>query len=154
MNHPYAAYQNAYQTVSKTRQIVMLYEGTIRFLQQASDAMDNQRIEERYHLLVKASDVIVGLQSCLDFEADEEVARTLFDFYSDIDMRIMQLQRSNDKAECEAIIDEIKGMRDIWKQIDETSQMTQPTPASQPHGMNADPAPVSERAENGVFVSA
>ena len=158
MNHPYAAYQNAYQTVSKTRQIVMLYEGTIRFLQQAREAMDSNRIEERYHLLIKASDVIIGLQSCLDFDADKQVAHTLFDFYADIDMRIMQLQRSNNIEECNAIIDELKGMRDIWKDIDEKTQTQQKNAVSQPEisaqSQQSTDTSHAQEMQNGVFVSA
>ncbi len=154
MNHPYAAYQNAYQTVSKTRQIVMLYEGTIRFMQQAREAMEEKRIEDRYNLLIKASDVIIGLQSCLDFDADEKVARTLFDFYGDLDIRIMQLQRSNDLNECDAIIGELKAMRDVWKQIDDTAETAAPTAAAtQQESSAATDMPNLEELQNSIFVS-
>ena len=153
MNHPYAAYQNAYQTVSKTRQIVMLYEGAIRFVQQAREAIIENRIQDRYNLLMKASDVIIGLQSCLDFDADEKVATTLYDFYAGIDVRLMQVQRSNDEAECSAIIEELKGMRDVWRQIDENITATDAPPAEQ--AITTDTAPQKGMLDipNSVFVS-
>jgi flagellar secretion chaperone FliS len=153
MKLPYAAYQNAYQTVSKTRQIVMLYEGAIRFVQQAREAISENRIEDRYNLLMKASDVIIGLQSCLDFDADENVANTLYDFYARIDVRLMQLQRSNDEAECGYIIEELKGMRDVWRQIDENITATEATQAEVTAGNDAAPQKSMLDMPNTVFVS-
>ncbi len=115
----YQAYQAANQTVSKTRQIVMLYDGMIRFLRQTCEAMQEQRIEERYQLLVKVSNIVVGLQGCLDFEQSHEVATSLYDYYNSVDGRIMALHRSNSVEDCQALIDDLKVMRDLWKNIDE-----------------------------------
>ena len=38
----YKAYSRANHTVSKTRQVVMLYDGAIRFMQQAAEAMEKK----------------------------------------------------------------------------------------------------------------
>lgn len=69
-------------TVAKTRQVVMLYDGAIRYMQQAKQAINNKEIEERYKLLVRVSEILMGLQSALDFEQGGDVARILYDFYS------------------------------------------------------------------------
>lgn len=116
--HPIKAYTRASHTAAKTRQIVMLYDGAIRFLQQAKEAMEAKAIEQRYLKLTKASEVIMGLQSCLDFESGGDAARILYDFYASIDLRIMGLHRSNDAAVCGALIDELRAMRDVWDKID------------------------------------
>ncbi len=112
------AYSQAFSTVGKTRQVVMLYDGAIRFLKQAHEAMENNQIEQRFNLLVRASEIMLGLQSCLDFEQGGDVARVLYDFYSSVDSRILQLHRSNDTALCAELIKELKDMRDIWHSID------------------------------------
>lgn len=117
--NPYKAYSRASHTVAKTRQVVMLYDGAIRFLQQAKVAMETKDINERYTKLVKADEIIVGLQSCLDFDSGGSTAQVLFDFYSATEMRIMNLHRSNDALECEAIIGDLKRMRDVWYHIDQ-----------------------------------
>ena len=119
----YKAYHKASHTVSKTRQVVMLYEGAIRFLQQAGDAMDKKEIERRYHALTRASEIVSGLQSCLDFDSAENMARILFDFYTNIDLRILALHRTADKAACDQIIVELKQMRDVWETIDRGSDV-------------------------------
>lgn len=121
MGHPnnsYKAYKHAAHTVSKTRQVVMLYDGAIRFLQQAGEAIENKDYELRFQRLSRVSDIIIGLQSCLDFDSGGSSARILFDFYTSIDQRIFNLHRSNDPAACQAIIADIKKMRDAWDHID------------------------------------
>jgi flagellar protein FliS len=118
---PYKAYVRASHTASKTRQVVMLYEGIIRFLQQAKSAMEAKDYEQRYLRLTRASDVVMGLQSCLDFDNGGKVAQTLYDFYSGVDARILSLHRTNDIAACEALIKNLKDMRDVWERIDHQS---------------------------------
>lgn len=117
--HSYKAYHRATHTVAKTRQVVMLYEGAIRFLQQAREAMEKKAIEKRYQKLTRASEIIMGLQACLDFDAGGDAAQVLYDFYSSIDARIMTLHRTNDIAACDTVIAELRDMRDVWNKIDQ-----------------------------------
>ncbi len=126
---PYKAYSRASHTVAKTRQVVMLYDGAIRFIQQAKVAIEAKDINERYGKLVKAGDVIVGLQSCLDFESGGHTAQVLYDFYSTTELRILNLHRSNDANECDALVRDLKQMRDVWYRIDAGSDVLSDTPA-------------------------
>lgn len=116
--HPLNAYTRASHTVAKTRQVVMLYDGAIRFLQQAKAAMETTDISERYTKLAKAGEVIAGLQSCLDFDSGGQTAQVLYDFYAATEMRILALHRTNDAAECDALINDLKQMREVWHHID------------------------------------
>lgn len=118
MSTRYQAYSKASHTVAKTRQVVMLYDGIIRFMSQAKEAMAKGEIERRFKTLSRASEIIAGLQACLDHDAGGDTANVLSDFYSAIDMRIFQLHRTNDVAECEALITELKSMREVWNGID------------------------------------
>jgi flagellar protein FliS len=115
----YQAYAAATQTVAKTRQIVMLYDGAIRFIRQAKEAIRDGRIEERYHLLIKTSGIIGGLQSCLDFENGGNVAKILYQFYSSIDGRLFSIHHNNSIESCDEIIADLKQMRDVWHDIDQ-----------------------------------
>ena len=134
----YKAYANATQTLAKTRQIVLLYDGLIRFVQQAKTAIENKRIEERFNLLIKASEVISGLQACLDFEKGGEVAKILYSFYASIDSRIYSIHRTNSLETCDEVIAELRQMREAWAEIDQNSSAQEaaaaapaaPTPAA------------------------
>lgn len=118
ISNPLKAYSRATHTVSKTRQVVMLYDGAIRFLQQAMEAIERKDYEARYHKLMRVSDIMVGLQASLDFNAGDAVAGMLYDFYASVDRRLFALHRSNDIAECQALIAAIKEMREAWHTID------------------------------------
>lgn len=139
MKQQYQAYVQATHTVAKTKQIVMLYDGAIRFIQQAKEAIRDKRIEDRYRLLLKASEIIYGLQGALDFENGGRIAKVLYNYYSGIDMRIFAVQRTNSIEECDAIIGDIKQMRDVWEEIDE--QMAGGLLSAQEHAVPETPAP-------------
>lgn len=116
--NPIKAYGRAAHTVAKTRQVVMLYDGIIRFMKQAAEAMEAGAIEERYLKLTRASEVVSGLQNSLDFDSGGQTAQVLFDFYSSVDARIIGMHRQPDAAVCQAIIADLKDMRDVWDGID------------------------------------
>jgi len=114
----YKAYNRASHTVGKTRQVVMLYDGAIRFLKQAREDMVAGNIEGRFNKLVRVGEIIMGLQSCLDFDSGGESAKVLYSFYSGIDMRIISLHRTNSVEVCDQVINDLKEMRDVWDKID------------------------------------
>ena len=118
----YNAYSMATRTVAKTRQVVMLYDGIIKYLKQAEIAIDEERIEDRFNLLSKASEIVLGLQVSIDFETGGNIANVLHDFYSNISMRVLGINFVKDKdlakEKCEELIAELKQMRDTWDNID------------------------------------
>jgi len=142
--HKYQAYVSATHTVGKTQQIIMLYDGTIRLLQQAKEAMSEKRIEDRFHLLIKASSIIQGLQGCLDFENGKEIAGVLYNFYSGVDNKLFALHRSNSVEDCEEIIKDLKQMRDAWVAVDGASAPQMPAPAAS--AAQAEPVPAAPSA--------
>lgn len=148
--HKYKAYANATQTVARTKQIVMLYDGAVRYLQHARDAMANNRIEERYHLLTKASEIIIGLQACLDFENGGQIARVLYNFYSSIDSQIFQLHRTGSKETCDQIIADLKRMRDVWAEIDASTTGGDTPPPAPPPASSGEP----KGPEQTIIISA
>ena len=116
----YQAYSLATRTVAKTRQVVMLYDGAIRFLRQAKEAIAEKRIEDRFNLLKRAADIMTGLQSSIDFDNGGEVASVLHQFYTNMTTRILSVnfKREGGEQECDTLIEELKQMRDVWDSID------------------------------------
>jgi len=112
------AYFSATTTLPKTKQVVMLYDGAIRYAQQALEAIGEGDIEKRFKALTQASAIISGLHGCLDFTGGGEVARILDGFYSTIAAEINDAIKVENKEKCLDIITELKNMRDAWTQID------------------------------------
>ena len=118
MKNKYQAYSAAAQTLAKTRQIVLLYDGAIRFVQQGKEAIQTNRIEDRYNLLMRASDIVHGLQSCLDFDNGGDIAKILYQFYTSINNRLFSIHHTNSLDACDEVIADLKQMRDVWYEID------------------------------------
>jgi flagellar protein FliS len=138
------AYAFATQTVAPTRQVVMLYDSAIRNLKQARLAIDSRDILGRYRALVKAGDIVFGLQGALDFEAGGDIAKTLYQFYSSIDARILSIHRTASVEMCDQVMQELKMMRDAWAEID-TDQNGSIVPAAS----EAPPVPLPHDPANG-----
>lgn len=96
----------------------MLYEGTIRFLQQAMEAIRNEDAEMRFERLNKASEIILALKTALDMSSGSAQAKELDNFYRMIDSRIVALHRTQNLGECADIIERIRVIRDVWDAID------------------------------------
>ena len=96
----------------------MLYEGSIRFLQQAMEAMEQNDPALRYGKLTHAGEIILALQSALDLLHGGPQAKALFEFYAGIDTRILALHRGNNVEACAEVIADLRNMRDVWDGID------------------------------------
>lgn len=147
----YRAYFKASGTVAKTRQVVMLYDGIIRYLKQAAEAIHEKRFQDRYNLTIKTTEIIAGLQSSIDFENGGKIADVLHGFYTNMFRRIVGLNFIKDPAEgerlCNAVIEEMKQMRQAWDTIDHSlgssassGNQTDTPPPGKP---NADPLVIS-----------
>ena len=119
----YAAYKAANQTTeNKTQQIVMLYDGLMRYVHQAKLAIESKDIQERFDVLEKAGQIIAGLQASIDFENGEKIAVILDGYYNTIYTKIHIINRENTIESCDDLIEDIKGMRGAWQDVyEETS---------------------------------
>lgn len=158
MKQKYQAYAAATQTVARTKQIVMLYDGIIRFLQHAKEAIQQNRIEDRYHMLTRATEVLMGLQACLDFENGGQIARVLYNFYSNIDSQIFAIHRTNSAEACDNVIAELRKMRDVWHEIDESGagavSVSPPAASATPAPAIAENTSPAPKADQTITLSA
>jgi flagellar secretion chaperone FliS len=122
----YKAYSKATYTAPKLQQVVMLYDGTIRFVQQVREAIEKNDIETRFNKLVKAGDVIMALQASIDFDVNHEVAQILYDYYSQIDARIMAMHQHPTLEMCDGVIRDLREMRETWAAIERAEQAKAP----------------------------
>src|SRR5436853_6475022 len=80
----------AVQTSSPTKLVVMLYEGTILFLQQSISAIQSNDRDRKRQAVDRAVAVIQHLQSTLDMNRGGEVAAELDKHYSYIHSKILK----------------------------------------------------------------
>ena len=135
MMNPYAqrqalsAYGQAAQTVAPARQIVMLYDGAIRRLIEAKQAIAEQRTEDRFNLVQKSNAIVDALHGCLDYSNGGEIAQLLDRFYTYIGYRLQQINIQNDPAICDEVVQRLTEMRASWEGVATGSSNPPPPPA-------------------------
>ncbi len=114
--NPMAAYgTNRVTTATPAELTLMLYEGAIKFCNIAKMAMEKNDIEKANLNIQKARNIIVELQSTLDF--DYPVAKDFDIIYSFIFDRMTAANISKDPADVEEVLVQLRELRDIWKQV-------------------------------------
>ncbi len=97
MNTYMNTYQNSYQnnhvlTASKEQILIMLYDGAIRFVHQAEQAIDEGRTADKAVAIGKAMAIVTEFSNTLNFEAGGEIAYDLYRLY---DFVIRELTAAN-----------------------------------------------------------
>ncbi|MDN4072032.1 flagellar export chaperone FliS [Fictibacillus terranigra] len=114
--NPYQSYQNnSVQTASPGELTLMLYNGCLKFISQAKQAIHNKNLEEKNTSLLKAQKIIQELMVTLNMDAP--VSQTLMPMYDYIHRRLIE---ANIQSSVE-ILGEVEGFvtefRDTWKEV-------------------------------------
>ena len=72
------------------KQIVLLYDGAIKFLNLTAEAIENEDINEKAENSTRALDIIAYLQSILDFDKGGEVATALDNLYASTTVLVLR----------------------------------------------------------------
>lgn len=109
--------ENTITTQSQGRIIVMLYEGTIRFLKLAISEMQAGNHEVKSKYLVKAEDIINELNTILDMEAGGEIATNLRALYMFMIRHLHEANLKQDPGKIEEVIKLLEELNQSWKAI-------------------------------------
>lgn len=114
----YNAYKNnQVMAASKSKLVIMLYDGAIKNLKLAEIALQEKQIEKVNTYLKKTQDIIAEFMSTLNFEAGGDIAKNLYQLY---EYMYNKLIRANIDKDAEGIIEVkkyLEELRDTWAQI-------------------------------------
>lgn len=96
------------------QQIVMLYDGAIKFLRLAAADIDSRDMTAKAEHTGRALDIIGYLQSILDFERGGEVAPALDALYSSVTAITLHGSAHLEAAELRRAADLLTPVRDAW----------------------------------------
>ena len=113
----YQAYTAAKQTVAKTRQIVMLYDGALKFMGKARDAIERRDIPARRDAISRTLAIISELQSTLNLAEGGQVAAELDRLYSYANTRLLEAAMKNEVAAIDDVKRVFEILRDGWHTI-------------------------------------
>ncbi|MDR4935417.1 flagellar export chaperone FliS [Rossellomorea marisflavi] len=124
INNPYAAYQNnSVNTAAPGELTLMLYNGCLKFLHIAKQAMTDKNIELKNTNIQKIQAIINELMVTLDTNVN--ISANLLSLYEYINRRLSEANIKNDQS----ILEEIEGLitefRDTWKQAIQMNRQKQ-----------------------------
>ena len=119
------SYANAAQAYRRTQAeagtplelVVMLYDGALRFLAQAQDAMAQRDIKARHIALDKTLAIIGHLQSTLDTERGGALAEELDRLYAYMLSRLLEGAAHSDPKALAEVTRLLANLRDAWHTI-------------------------------------
>jgi flagellar protein FliS len=112
--------------------VLMLYDGAIRFLKEASREIAKKNIPAKIELLDKVEKIVEYLQSCLDREQGGEIAENLQRLYDYMLVRLTEANLYNDVAKLEEIETLLSTVREGWASVCDAPRKNQETKEAQP----------------------
>lgn len=126
--NPYANYSNQKVfTASKEELLIMLYDGAIKFANQALMAIEAKDTQKAHNLIGRVQDIVREFQVTLDRKYP--IAENLSALYDYMYSRLVTANIKKDPAPLEEVRDMLKELRETWKQAAELSK-TQNSPTA------------------------
>src|SRR5579871_1210631 len=97
--------------------VVALYDGIIRFLYAAGDAVDRGDTVGRRAAVKRALDIIIHLQARLRMDIGGRPAQALSEFYASVFAQILQASQSASAVKFNHAIDCVRNVRDAWREV-------------------------------------
>ncbi|WP_445509075.1 flagellar export chaperone FliS [Rossellomorea marisflavi] len=124
INNPYAAYQNnSVNTAAPGELTLMLYNGCLKFLHIAKQAINEKNIELKNTNIQKSQAIIHELMVTLD--TNVEVSKNLLSLYEYINHRLTEANIKNDLSILEEVEGYVTDFRNTWKQVIQMNRQKQ-----------------------------
>ena len=116
MTNAASLYQGAaINTATPAELTLMLYNGAIKFCNQAVIGIEEKNIEKAHTNLIKAQNIIWELQGTLDFKY--AVAKDFDLIYKKIEQNLLMANIRKDADKINEALEDIRGLRDVWAQV-------------------------------------
>lgn len=120
MKKGYEEYQvNQVATANPKQLVIMLYEGAIRFLEEALQNIGNFRKYDVVNTkILRAQDIINELMVSLDMEKGGEIANNLLSLYVFMKKELLEANINKDKTRVERVIKMLVDLKSAWENMD------------------------------------
>ncbi|MCF7958252.1 MAG: flagellar export chaperone FliS [Phycisphaerae bacterium] len=131
---------------------MMLYDGCIRFCEQARDAIQNDEYEKSYSLLTRAENIIWEMNNSMKMELAPETCSKMRSLYMFCYDRLMRANLDRDVKMINEALDVIRHMRETWSLLME--KIKQETIAQHPHAQTPpEPNPYQDATISGPMAA-
>jgi flagellar secretion chaperone FliS len=144
--------EHALDGASAVDLVVALYDGILRFLYAAGEAVERGDVAARRVAVKRALDIIVHLQARLRMDVGGRPAQVLSEFYASIFAQILQASQAASRPKFEHAIDCVRNVRDAWREVAKDSEAVAMT-ARGNAGAGAAPAAPGFADDAGEFAA-
>lgn len=128
--NPYDAYRtNSVTTASPGELTLMLYNGCLKFIQLAKQAIEANNIEVRNTNIQKAQNIVSELMVTLDQDVD--ISGNLLALYDYMNRRLIDANFHQDVKALEEVEEMMTEFRDTWKQAIQINRQQQHAPTGE-----------------------
>ncbi len=106
--------RSSVETVSPGKLLLMLYDGALKNINNATLAIKDNNINQAHNDIVKTQDIIVELMSTLDMSYD--ISKSLFSLYDYIMNRLIEANINKDAVILEEVGAFVGELRDTWQE--------------------------------------
>jgi flagellar protein FliS len=96
---------------------MMLYDGALRFAEQARGALQQRNFEQSYNLISRVQKIIMELSSSLKHDISPELCRRLSALYTYIYTRLIEANTQHGLEPLDEAIALLKYQRDTWTML-------------------------------------
>jgi flagellar protein FliS len=128
---------HALEGASGVELTIALYDGIIRFMHNAIEAVDLDDPAKRRAAVKRAMDIVIHLQATLKTDVGGKPAESLADFYVAMFALMLQGSQANSRQKFEQVIANVRNVRDAWKQVAADPDALQFGSNPQPNGVSA-----------------
>lgn len=116
INSAYRQYKTTQvNTANQGKLIIMLYDGAIRFINNALQHISAKEIEDTHKNIVKTQDIITELITSLNMDAGE-IAQSLFSIYMYLKNKLTEANINKDPEPLEEVKKHLAVLREAWEE--------------------------------------
>jgi len=126
LNNPYDKYKNnAVFTATKEELTLMLYDGAVKFCNQAITSMAENNHEKTNEYITKVQNIVREFQITLDKR--QAISQQLDQLYDYLHYRLIQANIKKDSEIMIEVRDHLRDLRDTWKEAMKLAKKNSPT---------------------------
>jgi flagellar protein FliS len=117
-------------TASKEQLLLMLFDGAIRFTEQARQKLDENEIEPAHNFLLKAQRIMVELMSSLDRGIGDDLYNNLIGLYNFVYFRLVNANLQHNTTAIDEALTILGSLRETWgSAVEKLNEGKKNTPA-------------------------
>ncbi len=109
-------------TAGPERLVVMAYDGMLRFLREAEDAVQSRDRDRQNSCIQRVQNILSVLAASLDPSVDEGITRNLSALYDWYYLRLAEANIKDDLEMLREVRAAIQGLRDAWQEAERRSR--------------------------------